>query len=71
MDEPLCGGCCTPGCVCALEPRACNCTLLIGCVLKKSMKLREEAAAKELEDAKDATESSAQKLRKILKDEKR
>ncbi|XP_062306329.1 tetratricopeptide repeat protein 14 isoform X1 [Osmerus eperlanus] len=40
-------------------------------LIQKSMKLREEAAAKELEDAKNTTESSAQKLRKILKEEKR
>lgn len=39
--------------------------------LKKSLKLKEEeAAAKELEKNKDV-ETSAEKLRKILKEEKR
>lgn len=38
--------------------------------LKKSLKLREEAAAKEVGKAKNV-ETSAEKLHKILKEEKR
>lgn len=38
--------------------------------LKKSLKLKEEEAARELEKAKNV-ETSADKLRKILKEEKR
>lgn len=39
-------------------------------IMKKSIRLREEALAKEQENVK-TSESSAQKLRKILKEEKR